>query len=398
MSRVIVVGDGIVGLTSALALLREGVSVDLIGDPGAQPAASWGNAGHIALEQVEPLACYSNLFSLPRRLFSFGGPASFPVEAAGDWLPFGLRMLGASSARRFDAGRRALRSLAQNALPAWRALASDLGRPELLIEQGHHVVWEGRSQLDRGMASWASRDIGSARFRELEEAELAAVSGVTTAPLAGGIHFENTASISSHAAFREALLARFRSLGGRLFEWRVERLCDLDADQIAVCAGVGSARLLEEHSRVKAPLIAERGYHIEGDAPSWPFGMPPVVFEDRSIIATRFVDRLRIAGFVEFSSADRQPDERKFRALKRHCEELGIELDNVRRWMGSRPTLPDYVPAIGRLADDSRVFYAFGHQHLGLTLGPATATALADLMRGREPAIDLRPFDLARFG
>lgn len=398
MSRVIVVGDGIVGLSTALALLGRGADVLVMGTWGSGAAASWGNAGHIAVEQVEPLASFSNVISLPRRLFTFGGPAAFPARSARHWLPFGFRMLRASSPRRFGAGRSALAGLAARALPSWRELVRELGAPALLVERGHHVVWENPSAYERGVVTWRARDTGTTEFRNLAPEELAKVSGVISKRLAGGIHLEGTASISSHLDLRKALLRAIELRGGRVRSERVHRLGDLDGDKVVVCAGIGSADLIRQHSWATVPLIAERGYHIEGVAQDWPRDMPPVVFEDRSIIATRFADRLRVAGFVEFSSVEGAPDERKFAALHRHCEELGITLEGARRWMGARPTLPDYLPAIGRIPDDDRIFYAFGHQHLGLTLGPATAQIMAALMFDEDPGIDLSPFDLIRFG
>ena len=66
--------------------------------------------------------------------------------------------------------------------------------------------------------------------------------------------------------------------------------------------------------------------------------------------------------------------------------------------MGARPTLPDYLPAIGHCAAIPGLFYAFGHQHLGLTLAACTGEAIGALVMRQEPAFDLRPFDLARFG
>ena len=99
----IVVGDGIIGLACALLLQQGGVAVTLIG-PAAHPnGASIGNAGHIAIEQVEPLASRAIVRSLPRRLFLNGGPVSLPVRDVAAWLPFGLRLLGASSPDRFAA-------------------------------------------------------------------------------------------------------------------------------------------------------------------------------------------------------------------------------------------------------------------------------------------------------
>ena len=123
-----------------------------------------------------------------------------------------------------------------------------------------------------------------------------------------------------------------------------------------------------------------------------------MVFEERSTIATRFSGGLRVAGFVEFGRHDAAPDPRRWQALERHAAALGLPLQGpLTRWVGSRPTLPDYLPAIGRSSRLPNLFYAFGHQHLGLTLGPLTGEVVAGLMKDRRPAPSLAAFAIERF-
>jgi D-amino-acid dehydrogenase len=126
--------------------------------------------------------------------------------------------------------------------------------------------------------------------------------------------------------------------------------------------------------------------------------MPSILFADRAMFVTRFAHRLRATSFVEFGRAASPPDPRKWRRLRDHARDLNLPFaEPVAEWMGARPTLPDYLPAIGRSARDPRLLYAFGHQHLGLTLAAATGEALAALATGEAPPVALAPFDLQRF-
>lgn len=117
------------------------------------------------------------------------------------------------------------------------------------------------------------------------------------------------------------------------------------------------------------------------------------------MVVTRFAATLRATSFVEFACPESPPDPRKWRRLRAHAAELGLPFDApVSEWMGARPTLPDYLPAIGRHPDLRNLHYAFGHQHLGLTLAAITAEVVGDLVCGRPPCLDINPFDLRRFG
>ena len=90
---------------------------------------------------------------------------------------------------------------------------------------------------------------------------------------------------------------------------------------------------------------------------------------------------------------------RKWARLRDHVAALGLPFALPgEEWIGARPTLPDYLPAIGASTRAANLFYAFGHQHLGLTLGPVTGEAIAALIAGEAPGVDLTPFDVRRFG
>jgi D-amino-acid dehydrogenase len=125
----------------------------------------------------------------------------------------------------------------------------------------------------------------------------------------------------------------------------------------------------------------------------------PIVYSDANIVVTPMAGRLRATSFMEFSGADAPPDPRKPAWLRSKERALGYSCDDLApSWVGPRPVLPDYLPAIGRVAHLPNLLYAFGHQHIGLTLCAVTAQAMADLVAGREPSFDLSAFDLRRFG
>jgi D-amino-acid dehydrogenase len=340
-----------------------------------------------------------------------GGPVALPLREIGAWLPFALPLLSASGPRRFEAGKAALTDILAQALPAWQRLLTAADALDLLIESGHFVVWESEATAAAGRAAWAAASTGTARLRNATSEELQMLTRLLARPPAGAIRFEGTAHIADPTALAEALGDAFAQAGGtqrcaaarglKVVDGKATIILDdgepLRADAVIVAAGVASPALLAPLGH-KVPLIAERGYHIRSTETEWPAHIPPVVFEDRSIIVTRFRSGLRIAGFVEFAGAASPPDPRKWTRLRAHAQALGLPFAPPGEpWMGARPTLPDYLPAIGRSHRASNLFYAFGHQHLGLTLAAVTGEAVGALVAGDTPPIDLGPFSLNRF-
>ena len=397
-----------VGRACALALQRKGWRATLVDPDEAGTAPSWGNAGHIATEQTEPLASLATLRSAPRRWHAFGGPLDLrePLQR----LPWVARYLRACTPSRFAAGQAALRGLLAEALPAWQRLVQAIDAPELLQEHGHWVCWESEASARRGEAAWRGTDTGTAAFSRFDAAQYAMLQSALATSVAGGIAFEGTAQVADLPTLAQRLMAAFLDAGGAQRTQRVQTLrregrrvhavaddgTRLDADVVLVCAGVRSRALMEPLG-LRAPLVAERGYHLQWALHDWP-ALPPVVFEDRSMILTRFAGGLRAAGFVEYAGIDTPPDPRKWERLRAHVAQLGIPVRGEPvPWFGARPTLPDYLPALGRSERFDNLAYAFGHPHLGLTLAAISGELLADACAGRPGAVATEAFDLARF-
>ena len=169
------------------------------------------------------------------------------------------------------------------------------------------------------------------------------------------------------------------------------------ADRVVIAAGAWSTRLLgplADH----IPLDTERGYHVMFPE-SGSLLNRPVAPVDGGFFMTPMEGGLRAAGTVEFAGLDAPPRPARVEALtaavRRLLPDAGEAGDD---WLGFRPTLPDSLPAIGPLPADPRILCAFGHQHLGMTLGGITGKLIAELVDGAAaPSVDLAPFRPDRF-
>lgn len=402
-----VVGAGFVGLACALELQADGFEVELLDASAERQAASYGNAGHLATEQLSPLASWRNVQRLPRMLYSRGGPASFPMRQVGQWLPFGIRLLAACSPARFKRGLACNKALLAQAMSSWHLLLQRIGQADLLCQTGHRVVWESAKTAQTGMQAWLATDCGSSSAAPLTHDAIESISKQFAGKPMAGLQFSGTGHIRDLHKLRAAMCDVFVANGG---VWRRRSVLqirktaggsqiivdDVQAsmvghpqDLIVVCAGVSSGALLRDDFG-HLPMIAERGYHLQLDQKSLAnSGLDqPIVFEDRSLIITPFAHGLRLASFTEFSTTQAPADASKWQRLMQHAAWLGIqtEPDRLSQWMGSRPTLPDYLPAIGRSRSASNLILACGHNHLGLTLAAVTGRLVRELARRQNSA------------
>jgi D-amino-acid dehydrogenase len=298
-----------------------------------------------------------------------------------------------------------------DALMAWCRLADSIGARHLLRTQGNIVVWRGASAAMRRRKAWLTQSRGSATVRDLSQLEKFALDRLFLSRVATALKVENTGQISNLSGMIEALHAAFQQAGGLIRKDHVRALSaehssvtvlftaggSVTPERVVVAAGVQSGALLKTLG-LRVPLIAERGYHLHYHRHDWPADAPAVLVEDRSVVLTPMDTGLRATSFVEFGRPDSPPDPRKWRRLERHLAELGVSVEGKpERWHGARPTLPDYLPAIGSSTRYRNLAYAFGHQHIGLTLAAATAELLTRELSSGHPEAVLAPFSLRRY-
>ena len=291
---------------------------------------------------------------------------------------------------------------------AWLRLEALADMPGMVCPHGQANVYMSAKSGDKARDLWARTPIGACSYREMSEGELARYDGVLRQRPANGLHFDGTGQVSDPQGARDGVLAKFAALGGEIVADSAETLsanCVVGlksgqrrhADALLIACGAWSAPLMRQLS-AEAPLIGERGYSMQSAEHNWPGDLPTTIFEERSIVLSRFTSGLRTTSFLEFGHPSAPPDARKWDRLHKHLDELGVQFSKAPdRWVGPRPTLPDYVPAIGRLKHAPNVLYAFGHAHLGLTMSAITAELIAALATDAPPSIDLKPFRIERF-
>ena len=410
MVTMAVIGGGMVGIACARHLQRSGFDVTVFDEGQSRRAASYGNAGHIATEQVTPLSTRRTLASAPQRLFGLGGALDFRLKDVTILVPWVLQYLKACQPDTAAKGQLALADLLQHALPGWQRLMADLGADDLLKPEGHVTLWTNPRTALRKFEAALTAPMGTARAHALGPDELARYGELTKLKPVMGLRYTGTGQIDTPQRVRECLLAAFKADGGEVLSQavtdmvvgsRIEiataRALARPFDHALIAAGAWSHRLMAMVGQT-IPLIGERGYMVQSADHQWPGDQPPTVFDDISLITTRFSTGLRASSHLEFGDPDAVADPRKWAMIDQHIATLGLPFGPSRDyWMGPRPTLPDYLPAIGRLKGHSNVFYAFGHQHLGITLAAITGELIADLCSDKALPCDINAFSVERF-
>ena len=166
---------------------------------------------------------------------------------------------------------------------------------------------------------------------------------------------------------------------------------------VVLAAGVWSTNLARSLG-IEVPMETERGYHLELWEPSV-IPRSPVMIASGKFVATPMEGRLRLAGIVEFGGLEAPASPGPIRLLQKNVEAAvpGIRWREAKEWMGHRPAPADSIPVIGEAPTARGAYFGFGHHHIGLTGGPRTGQLLSQLIAGRKPNIDLKPYSPARF-
>ena len=411
---VAVVGAGIVGAATALALAAEGHAVTVMdrGDVGA--GTSFGNAGGIVGGAVMPTATPSLIRALPSYLFDRHGAAVLRPAYALQALPWLLRFIAAARPARVASIASALQPLVSNAVEAHRTLAGLSGAGELIRPVGWLKAYRSSAAFARTAFERELMRQHGVNFSVLGAGELAdlepslnpdAYTCGLFQPDAGFVHYPMglaqayfNGAVQRGAQFIQEDVREIKPLDGGGVSLRTDQTTRR-FDSVVVATGAWSRQFtaqLGDH----VSLDTERGYHLSLAMTNGPLLTRPVGFPEKDCVLSPMHDGISVISGDELAGLTAPPDFRRIRGLMPFINSVlpGTRGQKIQReWMGYRPSTPDSLPVIGRSPRCASVFYAFGHGHIGLTLSALTGQLIAGMVSGQPDRFDMNPYRINRF-
>ncbi|MEM7473110.1 MAG: FAD-dependent oxidoreductase [Pseudomonadota bacterium] len=408
---VAIIGAGIVGVSTALWLQRDGHKVILIDKAGPAEGTSYGNGGVLASCSCVPVTGPGLIKKAPKMALDPNQPLFVKwgyLPKLAPWLFKYLRHANAADTKRIAA---AVAGIVGDSLADHQALAAGTGAEKWIVPSDYVYIYNDRAHYEGDRFGWDIRAAHGFEWDELEGAAFAAYDPIFAPDLGMGIKMGNHGRIADPGQYVKDLATHFEREGGEIRKAMVEDVVVengavtglraggevVACDACVVATGVWSGPLAKKLG-VNVPLESERGYHIELWEPSF---MPkaPVMVASGKFVATPMDGRLRLAGVVEFGGLDAAPSRAPFDLLKKNALAAmpGLTWAREEEWMGHRPAPADSIPVIGEVPRAKDVFMGFGHHHIGLTGGPKTGRLLSQLISGRKPNIDLTPYSPSRW-
>jgi D-amino-acid dehydrogenase len=410
--RAVVVGDGIVGLSAALYLLRDGWTVTIVGrSREAIGGTAVGSAGLVAVQTVQPLALPSIWKQIPRLLLDRNAPIAVDPRYLPRALPWFVRLLRSSASAQVDRLSVALAWLLGRAYEGYAGLLTEHEFNTLLRRSGLVTVYRTAAQIAAAETELEIRRRRAVRLRVIGSSELRQLVPALSPEYRRGVFYEDCSHVPDIDRLFATILETFQREGGRYIadtiydftrgggkiEGVIGKSGTYNGDLFIIACGAWS-RPLAAHLGMRIPLDAERGYHMMLPTSGVDMRLP-IIIGDVRVAITPMCSGLRLAGMIEFAGLKAPPNPRRHALLLHGAQRCipGVNTNGARYWMGFRPSLPDSLPVISALPRHPNVVLAFGHGHLGLTLGPITGRLVRDIAAGRVADEDILPFRADRF-
>ncbi|WP_417454179.1 NAD(P)/FAD-dependent oxidoreductase [Kiloniella sp.] len=407
---VAVIGGGMVGISSALWLQKSGYSVCVIDrcSPGNSTAS--GSACTFADYACIPINSPSLPFKVPAMVLSKNSPFAVKWNYIYRMFPWLSQFISHCRPKEVTRIIDALAVLLSKAESGLMPLIEDAGAKDLIQRHGCLYLYNTEKGYRAANSDILARQERGVSLREVEAGEIYELEPSLTNIFYKGVFFDKSFQFLYPGKLIERLTEHFVSQGGAIFLENVKKLessgdqnvrvqcenAEFLVQKSVVAAGAYSLDLLPSLVG-KMPLDTERGYHVMLSAQNTSLSRP-VGWAEKGFYMTPLSDQVRIAGTVELGGLQNKYTESLMNYLERTAKTALPDLgERQSEWLGFRPSMPDALPVIGPSPQNRNIILAFGHQHVGLTLGGITGKVVSSIVEGKKPSFDLSSYSPKRF-
>jgi D-lysine oxidase len=409
---VIVLGAGMVGVSTAVHLQKRGRSVALVDKRGPGEETSFGNTGIIQREGVVPYPFPRQIGLMVQYALNMRPEANLHWSALPTIAPWLYRYWAASTPTRLAATAQAARPLIERCVEEHEALMVDAGITGMMRRTGYLRFYRVPAALNAEIVkdeAWRKRY--GINYEVIDGRKLAELEPHLRGGDAGGVWMPQPVSVSDPGGVTKGYARLLTDRGGRLLTGDARTLTPMcggwqvrtsegpvAAPAVVVALGPWSGDLLQLLG-YRIPLGVKRGYHMHFKAQGNATLNRPVIDVQYGYALTPMAKGIRLTTGAEFALRDAPPTPvqlKRVEPLAREIFPLGERLD-AEPWLGRRPCLPDMLPIVGQAPKHEGLWLNVGHHHLGFTMGPVTGRLLAEMMTGEAPFTDPGPYRGDRF-
>jgi len=409
MSKVAVVGAGIIGVCIAYFLKKNGHQVTLFdsSNPGTQ--TSFGNAGLFASHECVTVNSPELWKNLPSILLSKNSPLVIDWLYVFTHLPWAIRFLRNCTLEKADHIAKSLSDFSSHAELAYEEIFNEVDVSQIIVHKEPIFLYESKELFEKNQHAFNLRKKYNVQFDIINKEEIAKMEPFLAPIYYKGMILKGERFTKSPLQITLKIFDDFINNGGHFVLSKIDSIVrknnllflkykkqEYQFDKIVVAAGAWS-NVLAKTIGDNFPLDTERGYHVIFENNN-NLLTHPVGWAKTGFYMTPMEDGIRAAGTVEIAGLKKPMNKNILNMIENTARVILPKLGKVKsRWMGFRPTLPDSLPVIGESQKCKNVYYAFGHQHLGLSLAAVTGKVMQSLVGNQPTNINIDSLSPYRF-
>ncbi|GAA4832695.1 NAD(P)/FAD-dependent oxidoreductase [Algivirga pacifica] len=411
--NVTVIGGGIIGLSTAYYLSKEGCQVTVLEQGKVLDGCSFGNAGMIVPSHIIPLAAPGMISKGIRWMFNARSPFYVRPRISPTLFKWGLHFYKAANHTHVSNAIPLLRDLSLFSKSLYQELMDDLQLP--LQHKGLLMLYKtDHMEEEEGEAALLAQKAGL-EAQILSASEVATLENNCTTDVKGAVYYPGDAHLNPAEVLQQLytnLLAKgvkilenttvtqFVQKGNKI-QGVITNQGMIDADEVVVATGAWAGDLVEQLG-LNLPMQAGKGYSITQENVKNNLSIPSILTEAK-VAMTPMGNSLRIAGTMEIAGVDFSVNTKRVEGIVQAVEkyypqhQAQIPEDKTKIWKGLRPCSPDGLPYIGRSNKFTNVSIAAGHAMMGVSLAPATGKLIAELLTEQKGSLSLEGFSPNRY-